>query len=637
MGMRKYLVCVAALAGCASLLIARNQPAGRMKSAAKVISPPGNFWSATPANRAVATVSDARLLNPLDSDGAGRRATKLSIPLTMEKNVGQAASRVAFLGRGRGLTALLTREGIEIVLPTGPGEKGIGGTVQLRLAATPRRRRPRRRRRGKYVWRGRRKLRSVSNYLLGGEARLWHTHVPHFERAEAMNVLPGVSVIAYGNDEGLEYDLVLAPGTDAGDFELEASGVDAMRIDSEGNLLMRVGEEEIRMRRPAIYQEASGNPPLKIRGAPSADILRGSHGFQNPDLRRPVDGGYLLHADGTVGFQLGAHDPRAALVLDPSLSVAYSSFLGGAGQDSANSIALDSTGNVYVSGTTTSATSFPEAGSTRIGHAGATTEFFVAKIDPAASGLNSLLYLTFLGGSGSQAGGLIAVDSTGDVFLTGTTTSPDYPVTDGSARTAGSNDVVVSEINPSGAALIFSTLFGGSGVESAETAGGIALDATGNIFIASDTSSLDLTTTAGAYQTAYGGGATDGFLAEFSAAVTPHLAYCTYLGINASVSIGGVAVDAADNAYVAGFTSNPGSSFSTVNGFQPAYGGDPSDGFLMEIQPPVGTTASVLAYGTFLGGAGLDEILAVTVSATTPATAYVTGTTESSNFPMNAT
>src|SRR5271155_4608066 len=135
MGTRKYLVCVAVVAGCASLLIARNQPAGRMRPPAKAVSPLGNSKSEAPANRAIAAVNGARFIKPLDSRSSGRRATNLSIPLTLEKNMGQAASRVAFVGRGRGMTALLTREGIEIVLPTAAGEKGIGRTAQLRLAA----------------------------------------------------------------------------------------------------------------------------------------------------------------------------------------------------------------------------------------------------------------------------------------------------------------------------------------------------------------------------------------------------------------------------------------------------------------------------------------------------------------------
>jgi len=175
----------------------------------------------------------------------------------------------------------------------------------------------------------------------------------------------------------------------------------------------------------------------------------------------------VLEADGSVGFRVGPHDPRSTLVIDPSLSVAYATFLGGMGQDTAASVAVDAAGKVYVGGTTTSPPTFPEA-SRAIGPGGGTSEFFVAKIDPSVAGPNSLVYLTFLGGSGTQTGGLIAVTTGGSVAITGATTFPNFPVTDSSqptsALTGGAGkDVAVSEIDPTGSTLVFSTLFGGSG------------------------------------------------------------------------------------------------------------------------------------------------------------------------------
>ena len=145
--------------------------------------------------------------------------------------------------------------------------------------------------------------------------------------------------------------------------------------------------------------------------------------------------------------------------------------------------------------------------------------------------------------------------------------------------------------------------------------------------------------TTGAFEAANSGGISDGFLAIFRPVVTaptPHLKYCTYLGINAQVGVGGVAIDAGGNAYIAGFTSNPGVTFPTLNGYQTTYAGDPFDAFVIKIRPS-GTGASDLAYGTFLGGAGLDQALAISVGAAMPATAYVTGTTHSTNFPTNGT
>jgi hypothetical protein len=632
----KYLVCIAGLAGCASLLIALSKPSPRTKLPAGTAAQSIRMESEVPLWRSVSTTGGNRLNGPLNKFPTGRGSAPISIPMSFEENEGQADSSIEFIGRGRGLTALLTREGLDLTVGTHAREQGIGGVIKLSLAKPRHRRRSSRRRKGKFRWRGRRRLRGESNYFLGNDARLWHTHVAHFERAEAMDVLPGMSVVVYGNEEGIEYDLVLAPGTDIRALRLQVSGAEAVRLDHEGNVQMRVASRQIQMRKPSIYQYRERNQPQDAAGLHKLQTARASEYSSDLEERKPIEGCYLLYADGTIGFHLGPHDAGATLVLDPSLSVAYSSFLGGAGVDSANSIALDSTGKIYVGGTTTSPASFPESGGKQIGPAGGSTDFFIAKIDPAASGASSLLYLTFLGGTGNQTGGQIAVDSSGDLALAGTTTSADYPVTDGSKRTAGSNDIALTEIDPTGATLIYSTLFGGSGAESTQNPGGIALDSSGDIYIASDTTSTDLTTTAGAYQTAYGGGIADGFLAVFHPVVTPHLEYCTYLGINAQVGIGGVAVDAGSNAYVAGFTSDPGTSFSSLNGFQSVFGGGSFDAFLMKLRPS-GTGPSDLAYGTFLGGAGLDKALSVAVGVPMPATAYVTGTTESANFPMSGT
>ena len=491
---------------------------------------------------------------------------------------------------------------------------------------------------GKFEWRGAEILPGESNYFLGKDPAKWRTHVPHFARAAAASVLPGMDVIVYGNEEGLEYDLRLAPGADARNLRLEVSGADGLRLDAHGDLLIRAGELEIRMRKPAMYEERAG-------AAASEGGLPG---------RRPVDGGYELEADGTVGFRVAqpeelagnaAPESGATLVIDPSLSVAYSSFLGGAGEDTAAGIALDGDGNVYISGTTTSATTFSETPKKTLGPGGGASDYFIAMIDPTVSGSHSLKYLTFIGGSGAEAGGFLAVYADGHAAIAGTTTSTDFPVTDGSVRTTGANatnDATVTEIDPTGAMLVYSTLFGGNGAEATQGPGGIAMDSSGNIFVAMDTSSTNLLTTPGAFQPVYGGGISDGFLAKFNPSTSPHLMYCTYLGLDAQASVAGVAVDSLGNAYLAGFTTNPGSSLNTTNGFQTAYGGDPSDGFVMKILP--GTSgAAALSYATFLGGGNLDKALAIAVGPVgtgtpqTPPTVYVTGTTQSSDFPTNGT
>jgi hypothetical protein len=265
-----------------------------------------------------------------------------------------------------------------------------------------------------------------------------------------------VDVVAYGNENTLEYDLRVAPETDARGLRLRISGADAMTVDENGNLVILAAGQRLLMQKPAMYEELA-----KGKSGPrnSSDLTRG---------RRAVAGGYVIEPDGTVGFRIerqegsGRFDlanftknspSRAAaagtLVIDPTLSVLYSTFLGGAGDDIATSVAVDSSGKVYVSGTTTSATSFSES-STKLGPGGGASDYFIAKIDPTKSGPNSLVYLTFIGGSGDEEGARLAVDANGNAAIVGTTTSTDFPVTDGSLRTAGANDATVTEVSATG-------------------------------------------------------------------------------------------------------------------------------------------------------------------------------------------
>ena len=433
-----------------------------------------------------------------------------------------------------------------------------------------------------------------------------------------------MDMIIYGHDGGFEYDLRVRPHTDASDLRLEFSGSVRMQLTADGDLRIEpTNGRELLMKKPKIYEEW-----------PSAGAA--------PKL---VAGGYEIGNDGTIGFAVGSYDPSATLVIDPSLSVSYSTFLGGAGSEASSSIGLDSAGNVYVGGTTTNPTSFAEGTTAAFGpgigsnsSGGTNAEYFVAKINPNLTGTSSLVYLTFLGGSAGQSGGLITVDAAGNVAITGTTTSPDFPVTDGSLLTSGTNDVTVSEIDPTGSVLLFSTLFGGSEAESQWSAGGIAFDAMDNIYVATDTSSTDLPVTANVFQSTFAGPGSDGFLAEFQPSSTPSLVYCSYLGTNASgqIGVGGVAIDTSGDVYIAGYTSNDVSGFPVKNAFQTAYGGDPSDAFLMKILPASQAAADVI-YATLLGGSGLDKALAVALDDSMPANAYITGTTGSSNFPTNGT
>ncbi len=508
-------------------------------------------------------------------------------------------------------------------------------------------------------WCGVDKLTAETNYIFGRDRANWHTRVANFNTVRARDVMPGVDVVVRGEGGEPEYDVHVAPGIDAAQVRMKlATEGQRWSLDENGDMVSRAGHGEFRMRKPVTYE-----------------IERSA----KEERRKYLASDYILGSDGTVGFRIMGRDPNDELVIDPALSVTYFSFLGGTGSDTAASVAVDSSGYVYVGGTTTSPLSFPET-STSQGNAVGPSVFFVARIDPTKSGAASLVYLTFIGGSSAQLGGKIAVDGPGDVALVGTTTSYDYPVTDQSTLTAGSgstpvNDVAITELegptasDPTGGKIVYSTLFGGNGSEANLSPGGVVFYATSdasnpeNIFVAMDTTSTNLpvyppvttnsdgTTSGGPYQPLYaggqtagesGGGYTDGFFAIFNPSVaqgTSAIQYCTYLGIYGHATVTGLAVDSKGNAYLAGYADNPtgtgNGSVNTTNGFQPAYGGGPDDGFVMKILPS-GNGAQDLSYGTFVGGSGSDQALAIAVGSGLPGTVYVTGTTQSADFPVTS-
>ena len=573
--------------------------------------------------------------------GASLKHSKILLPVNFEPGPTQPGDTTEFVGRADGTTVMLTRDGMELASAL-QSSRGRSKPISVRFLNAHAHRRA-----GSGLnWRGTARLAGETNYFLGNDPAKWRTHVPHFSGAVAMNVIPGVDAVAYGSGENLEYDLRVASGTNPANLRLAISGAERTRVDSNGDLVMWSGGHELRMQRPVIYQEIA----REEIAAASNKLTPASPQSGVRKTRRIIDGGYVLESDGTIGFRVGTYNPKATLVIDPSLNVGYATFLGGAGDDIATSIAVDATGKLYVGGTTTSLSTFVETGGERLGSTGGDADFFIAKIDPTKSGTDSLLYLTFIGGSGTEAGAEIAIDASDNVAVVGTTTSSDYPVTDSSTLTTGPgdvavNDAAITEIDPTGAKLVYSTLFGGNGNEGTLAAGGVAFDSLGNIFVGMDTQATNLTvtpapaTTLGPFGPIYGGGISDGFLAIFQPVVTgtiPHLKYCTYLGIDAQATVTGVAVDSVGNAYLAGYTSDPMGTLATTNGFQTNYGGGAFNGFVMKILPS-GMGAADLSYGTFLGGSGSDQVLAIAVGKELPGTVYVTGSTTSINFPVNGT
>jgi len=536
----------------------------------------------------------------VEGAGAGGFA---GIPAVIEANWGQLGRDVQFVSRGAGYAVEFDAKGLEVAAGgvVGEGESRIG--IEF-VGAGERAREGA----GGIAWKGREELRGRVNYLVGRGAD-WRADVPLFGSVEAKEIFAGVDCITKVGEEP-EFDLTVAPHADVRGIRMRLSGAERVSVDGAGNLILRSRAGEVRLAKPRTYQD----------------------GEAGDSVRHMVDARYVLESRNVVGVRVGAYDRDLPLVIDPTISVSYVTFLGGAGSEQAFGVAVGPSGKVYVSGSTTQA-NFPALSGNAEGVGGGASDFFVAEIDPTKSGAASLVYLTFIGGSGNETGGKLAVNATGEAAVVGLTTSADYPVTDATKRTSGTNDLAISVLGAAGNSFVFSTLLGGSGAEGVNGTPAVAFDPQGNVVVAADTTSTDLGVSAGAYATAYGGGNSDGMLAVYGPAGT--LGYLTYLGINAQVAVTGVAEDLLGQAYVAGYTSQPVSgTFATTNGFQVTYGGGPFDGFVVCIAPN-GLGTADLKFGSYLGGSAADEPLAIAVDNTIPATVYVTGLTESVNFPSS--
>jgi len=513
--------------------------------------------------------------------------------LAFEPNQGQADPAVKFLARGRGYGLFLTpTETLMVLVPQDRG--GLGGRRPSAMAAPIQPPRVVRMRlegadaNSRLVGVDQRPGRS--HYLVGQPGQ-WRRDVPTFARVHRAGVYPGISLEFYGTERQLEYDFVVAPGADPHAVVMAFEGADALRLDAEGNLVITTTVGELRLGRPLIYQEADGG-------------------------RRAVEGGYVL--DGArVRFRVAAWDASRPLVIDPVLG--YSTFLGGTSTDQGFGVVLDQAGNAYITGSTISS-DFPvtpgAVGPVRTG----VTDVFVSKLDPTGT---TLLYSTFLGGSGDDVGNAIAVDSAGNAYVAGNTTSNNFPVVGAfQSTTRGGNEAFVAKLDPSGSSLVYSTYLGSNGNDFAF---GIALDGTGHAYV---TGSTDVPSFPNNNAVACSGlkrtGA-DAFVVKLDATGAT-VSYCTFIGGAGTDTGNAIAADFAGNVWVAGATTS--ADLPVLNAIQPSLGGR-TDGFVGKLDA---TGAPV--YLTYLGGTNDDEALAIAVDSL--GNAYVTGFTTSANFPTAA-
>jgi len=551
--------------------------------------------------------------DPVSSDQAAEASARAQedygkLSLQFEANQGQTDRGVNFITRASGATIFLTNTNAVFVLsapdesaartaqrsPKGSSEPDSAPSpskmLALRMNIEGANTAPQ--------VQGADELPGKVNYFIGNDPDKWRTDIPTFGRVQYAGVYPGVDLVYYGNQSQLEYDFVVKPGADASRIALNFEGADHLAWDAaSGDLLIETSVGVMRQQKPLVYQDVNGTP-------------------------QPVESGYRLEGGGRVGFRIGAYDASRPLIIDPVL--AYSTYLGGNGDDSGTGIAVDPAGNVYVTGTTTS-TDFPTTPGTFDITDNPSQDVFVTKLN--ASG-TALVYSTYLGGNNTDSTTGIAVDSADNVYVTGGTLSTDFPTTPGAFDTTKNPnfDAFVTKLNASGAGLVYSTYLGGNNSDGGNA---IAVDSADNVYVTGGTLSTDFPTTPGAFDAIKNpdSGDWDDFVTKLNASGSA-LIYSTYLGGTMDDFTFGIAVDSARNAYVTGRTVS--TDFPTTPGAFDITDNPNEDVFVTKLS----ASGAVLAYSTYLGGNGFDSGEGIAVDSA--GNAYVTGYTLATDFPTTA-
>lgn len=501
------------------------------------------------------------------------------LPLAFEKNQGQAHRSIDFLARGGGYSVFLSHGNARLAL----GHDKSAGlvAVDLRLLGANR----------DLKAAACKALPGIVNYFIGNDPARWRADIPTCGRVEYSSVYRGIDLAYYGNQGRLEYDFIVAPGAHPAVIRLAVDGARNIRVGDGGELMLETEGGPVAFRKPVTCQEIDG-------------------------MRHAVESRYAVAGANEVRFVIGSYDSHYPLVIDPSL--VYSTYLGDSNSyQTGTTIAVDTHGNAYITGTTYS-TDFPLVNAEQSFFAGSSA-IFVTKI--AADG-SSLIYSTYLAGSGADYSRSIAVDSAGSAYVVGYTDSTDFPLKNPLYSTLnGPEDAFVTKFSASGSALVYSTYLGGS---SSDYAYGVAVDAGRNVYITGQTFSADFPVTPNAYQTLANGSCS--FVTKLKAAGSA-LAWSTYFGENCSAYAAALAVDSQNSVYLTG-TAYPGLPVS-AGAPQPVFGGY-ADAFIAKLSG----AGSSLVYCTFLGGGGNDYGSAIAVDSS--GNAYVAGSTESTNLPVTA-
>ncbi|MGB0037203.1 MAG: Ig-like domain-containing protein, partial [Candidatus Acidiferrales bacterium] len=539
--------------------------------------------------------------------GAATRAKSVSVPLFFEANQGQTDPQVRFLTRSSGYTLFVTPT--ETVLAAGEthvaaGKKSKGLFPDLKsdsqavlrmqfIGANP-----------SSVVTGLLEQPGKVNYLIGNDPGNWHRDVPIYSQVRSQEIYPGIDLLFHGDDHQLEYDFIVAPGSDPDQVAFRISGARKIEIDSRGDLVLHASSSVFRMHRPVIYQTFGSD-------------------------RRQVEGNFILKGKRDVGFRLAAYDRSRPLVIDPAIG--YATFLGGSNEDLPTGLAVDTavpaSPKTYVAGATASTfASFPEASNIGLTHAGAQVYTFIAKIDTTTTGTASLNYLTFIGGSTPYIPGNFCQNFPAQILLDTShalaasnipviaelTDCSDFPgvtqISNFASAAIGTTAGAVFRLNAAGNAILSGGLLRGNGKE---TGAFMFVDASGNIIYTAATGATNLIATPGAYMTQFDNGATSNFQDCYVVKLDTTLAikYLTYLNVGGSSTsddtIGCGAVENSSGKIFAGGSTFSSTAFAAPNGFQPTFQGF-EDTFAMALDPSL-TGANQLYYSSYYGGGGATE------------------------------
>jgi Beta-propeller repeat len=556
-----------------------------------------------------------------------------NLPLSFEVNQGQTDESVKFLARSSGFSLFLTEKEAVLKLRKKKGEKIISNAFSLEFAGAN----------SAAKIEGIDEQQNKSNYFIGDDQTKWQRNIANYGKAVYRELYDGIDAVFYGSRKEFEYDFVVAPHADPNQILLNFKGAKNVKID-DGCLVVKVKGETVRFAAPVTYQDTA-------------------------EGRETIESRYVLKGENQVAFAVGDYDENKTLVIDPKLL--YSTYIGGNTEfidivegkgDSINGIAIDSSGNAYLTGNTDS-TDFPFSSNAYqtelelrgddaclIGGPLLCGDAFVTKINSTGT---AILYSTYLGGHNSDEGFAIAVDASGKAYVTGgtdpfnaanycinpylfpTTFNPYQNKPCYGARR--DSDAFFTVLNLDGSDLVYSTYFGGADEEQGNA---IAIDSAGNAYIAGETNSDNLPDK-NAFQPNHGNNNTDvndAFVAKFNPNETGNdsLLYASFIGGNGDDKAHGIAVDAVGNAYVVGETASNNLAARAPIGspLESAFNGGASDGFIAKVDVTNATGANSLVALSYYGGAGRDVINAVTVEAATQRT-HITGKTDNATgFPL---